>query len=155
MRGRRATYRGVFGTMLTIVRTEGAGGLYNGLLAGLHRQMSFASVRVGLYDATKQFYAGGSESKRKRRPGATLRLRVDSKTAQSVVLDNLLYVNRLRKGVAMATACCQVRPARQLPLKKACATHISLRKNEGDWHFRSFKYIIIGSKWGQESFFWS
>uniref|UniRef100_A0A3Q2YDW7 Dicarboxylate carrier UCP2 n=1 Tax=Hippocampus comes TaxID=109280 RepID=A0A3Q2YDW7_HIPCM len=57
-----ATYRGVFGTMFTIVRTEGARGLYNGLLAGLHRQMSFASVRVGLYDATKQFYGRGSES---------------------------------------------------------------------------------------------
>uniref|UniRef100_A0A3Q2Z630 Mitochondrial uncoupling protein 2-like n=1 Tax=Hippocampus comes TaxID=109280 RepID=A0A3Q2Z630_HIPCM len=62
VRGQRATYRGVFGTMFTIVRTEGARGLYNGLLAGLHRQMSFASVRVGLYDATKQFYGRGSES---------------------------------------------------------------------------------------------
>ncbi|XP_051933677.1 mitochondrial uncoupling protein 2-like isoform X2 [Hippocampus zosterae] len=55
--------------MFTIVRTEGARGLYNGLLAGLHRQMSFASVRVGLYDAAKQFYGGGSQS-----PGIATRL---------------------------------------------------------------------------------
>ncbi|XP_051933678.1 mitochondrial uncoupling protein 2-like isoform X3 [Hippocampus zosterae] len=68
-RGQRATYRGAFGTMFTIVRTEGARGLYNGLLAGLHRQMSFASVRVGLYDAAKQFYGGGSQS-----PGIATRL---------------------------------------------------------------------------------
>ncbi|XP_077422733.1 dicarboxylate carrier UCP2-like [Vanacampus margaritifer] len=61
-RGQRATYRGVSGTILTIVRTEGPRGLYNGLVAGLHRQMSFASVRVGLYDTMKQFYSGGSEN---------------------------------------------------------------------------------------------
>nr|XP_057937042.1 dicarboxylate carrier SLC25A8-like isoform X1 [Doryrhamphus excisus] len=62
VKGERATYRGVFGTILTIVRTEGPRNLYNGLVAGLHRQMSFASVRVGLYDTMKQFYSRGSES---------------------------------------------------------------------------------------------
>ncbi|XP_061637190.1 dicarboxylate carrier SLC25A8-like isoform X3 [Phyllopteryx taeniolatus] len=62
VRGQRATYRGVFGTIFTIRRTEGARGLYNGLVAGLHRQMSFASVRVGLYDSMKQFYGRGSEN---------------------------------------------------------------------------------------------
>jgi len=30
--------------------------LYNGLSAGLQRQMCFASVRLGLYDTTKAFY---------------------------------------------------------------------------------------------------
>ncbi|XP_028839983.1 mitochondrial uncoupling protein 2-like [Denticeps clupeoides] len=54
-------YRGVFGTITTMVRTEGPLSLYNGLVAGLQRQMSFASVRVGLYDSVKQFYAQGSE----------------------------------------------------------------------------------------------
>ncbi|XP_054649788.1 dicarboxylate carrier SLC25A8-like isoform X2 [Dunckerocampus dactyliophorus] len=62
VKGQRATYRGVFGTIFTIVRTEGPRSLYNGLVAGLHRQMSFASVRVGLYDTMKQFYSRGSES---------------------------------------------------------------------------------------------
>ncbi|XP_048453584.1 mitochondrial uncoupling protein 2-like isoform X2 [Rhincodon typus] len=54
-------YRGVFGTMVTIVKTEGARSLYNGLVAGLQRQMSFASVRIGLYDSVKHFYTSGSD----------------------------------------------------------------------------------------------
>lgn len=57
------TYRGVFGTISTIVRTEGPRSLYSGLVAGLQRQMSFASVRIGLYDSVKQFYTSGSERK--------------------------------------------------------------------------------------------
>ncbi|XP_078401336.1 dicarboxylate carrier UCP2-like isoform X2 [Cetorhinus maximus] len=55
-------YKGVFGTMVTIVKTEGAKSLYNGLVAGLQRQMSFASVRIGLYDSVKQFYTSGSDT---------------------------------------------------------------------------------------------
>ncbi|XP_066555454.1 mitochondrial uncoupling protein 2 [Amia ocellicauda] len=53
-------YRGVFGTITTMVRTEGPRSLYNGLVAGLQRQMSFASVRIGLYDSMKQFYNRGT-----------------------------------------------------------------------------------------------
>ncbi|XP_001368096.1 putative mitochondrial transporter UCP3 [Monodelphis domestica] len=49
-------YRGVLGTITTMVKTEGPSSLYNGLVAGLHRQMSFASIRIGLYDSVKQFY---------------------------------------------------------------------------------------------------
>lgn len=49
--------------MFTMVKTEGPRSLYNGLVAGLQRQMSFASVRIGLYDNMKQFYTNGSESK--------------------------------------------------------------------------------------------
>uniref|UniRef100_H0WLQ1 Uncoupling protein 3 n=1 Tax=Otolemur garnettii TaxID=30611 RepID=H0WLQ1_OTOGA len=49
-------YRGVLGTILTMVRTEGLRSPYNGLVAGLQRQMSFASIRIGLYDSVKQFY---------------------------------------------------------------------------------------------------
>uniref|UniRef100_A0A671LGI8 Mitochondrial uncoupling protein 2-like n=1 Tax=Sinocyclocheilus anshuiensis TaxID=1608454 RepID=A0A671LGI8_9TELE len=55
-------YRGVFGTIATMVHTEGARSLYSGLVAGLQRQMSFASVRIGLYDSMKQFYNRGSEN---------------------------------------------------------------------------------------------
>ncbi|KAL7983126.1 hypothetical protein Chor_010468 [Crotalus horridus] len=47
----RLQYKGVFGTMATMVRNEGPKSLYNGLVAGLQRQMSFASVRIGLYDS--------------------------------------------------------------------------------------------------------
>ncbi|CAH2225759.1 mitochondrial uncoupling 3 [Pelobates cultripes] len=56
-----AQYKGVFGTISTMVKTEGPKSLYNGLVAGLQRQMSFASVRIGLYDSVKQFYTKGSE----------------------------------------------------------------------------------------------
>ncbi|KAM4628070.1 dicarboxylate carrier UCP2-like [Polymixia lowei] len=55
-------YKGVFGTIKTMVKTEGPRSLYNGLVAGLQRQMSFASVRIGLYDSMKQLYTRGSEN---------------------------------------------------------------------------------------------
>ncbi|XP_075956212.1 dicarboxylate carrier UCP2-like isoform X3 [Anarhichas minor] len=60
--GQMIKYRGVFGTIFTIAKTEGPRSLYNGLVAGLHRQACFASVRIGLYDTMKQVYANGSES---------------------------------------------------------------------------------------------
>ncbi|XP_063060567.1 mitochondrial uncoupling protein 2-like [Engraulis encrasicolus] len=55
-------YRGVFGTISTMVKTEGPRSLYSGLAAGLQRQMSFASIRIGLYDSMKQFYTRGSDN---------------------------------------------------------------------------------------------
>lgn len=60
--GQKARYRGVFGTIFTMVKTEGPRSLYSGLVAGLHRQMSFASVRIGLYDTMKQLYTRGSDN---------------------------------------------------------------------------------------------
>ncbi|KAF7218425.1 mitochondrial uncoupling protein 2-like [Nothobranchius furzeri] len=56
--GQRMKYRGVFGTIITIVKT-----LYIGLVAGLRRQVCFASIRIGLYDTVKQLYASGAESR--------------------------------------------------------------------------------------------
>ncbi|XP_077574395.1 mitochondrial brown fat uncoupling protein 1 [Stigmatopora nigra] len=53
-------YRGVFGTISTMIRTEGPRSLYNGLVAGLQRQVCFASVRIGLYDNVRDFYTGGA-----------------------------------------------------------------------------------------------
>ena len=61
MNGHRVSYRGVFGTIVTMVRTEGPRSLYSGLVAGLHRQTTFASVRIGLYDTMKQLYTGGAQ----------------------------------------------------------------------------------------------
>lgn len=49
-------YRGMVGTMVTMARQEGIHSLYNGLTAGLQRQMCFASVRIGLYDNVKVLY---------------------------------------------------------------------------------------------------
>uniref|UniRef100_A0A8C3U709 UCP3 protein n=1 Tax=Catharus ustulatus TaxID=91951 RepID=A0A8C3U709_CATUS len=47
-------YRGVVGTLSTMVRTEGARSLYRGLAAGLQHQMSFSSIRIGLYDSVNE-----------------------------------------------------------------------------------------------------
>jgi len=52
-------YNGMVGTISTIAKQEGPRALYNGLNAGLQRQMSFASVRIGLYDSVKQYYQSG------------------------------------------------------------------------------------------------
>lgn len=49
-------YRGLVGTLTTICQQEGPRALYNGLSAGLQRQMCFASVRIGMYDTTKIAY---------------------------------------------------------------------------------------------------
>lgn len=49
-------YRGLFNTMRTIARQEGTSALYNGLAAGLQRQMCFASVRIGAYEHVKSTY---------------------------------------------------------------------------------------------------
>ncbi|XP_042254416.1 mitochondrial brown fat uncoupling protein 1 [Thunnus albacares] len=62
-------YRGVFGTISTMIRTEGPRSLYNGLVAGLQRQLCFASIRIGLYDNVRDFYTGGKEN-----PGVLLRI---------------------------------------------------------------------------------
>ncbi|KAJ8031460.1 Mitochondrial uncoupling protein 2 [Holothuria leucospilota] len=50
-------YRGVFGTIKTIVREEGPRGLYNGLTPGLQRQLCFCAVRIGLYENIKEYYS--------------------------------------------------------------------------------------------------
>ncbi|KAG8429042.1 hypothetical protein GDO86_018450 [Hymenochirus boettgeri] len=73
-------YKGVFGTIKTIVKTEGAASLYNGLVAGLQRQMSFASIRIGLYDSVKQIYCRQSESS-----GVACRLMAGSTTGALAV----------------------------------------------------------------------
>lgn len=46
----------MFGTMMTMSKEEGPRALYKGLVPGLHRQMAFASIRIGLYDSVKSFY---------------------------------------------------------------------------------------------------
>ncbi|XP_017779530.1 PREDICTED: mitochondrial uncoupling protein 2-like [Nicrophorus vespilloides] len=56
LRSQTGTQYGLFGTLANMVRQEGARSLYNGLSAGLQRQMCFASVRIGLYDTFKTFY---------------------------------------------------------------------------------------------------
>jgi len=54
--GSNPRYQGMMGTMATIAREEGGRSLYNGLVAGLQRQMCFAGIRIGLYDSIKVLY---------------------------------------------------------------------------------------------------
>jgi len=49
-------YRGIFRTIYVISAEEGVRALYNGIVAGLQRQICFASVRIGCYDSVKQAY---------------------------------------------------------------------------------------------------
>uniref|UniRef100_A0A7I4B9K8 Uncoupling protein n=1 Tax=Physcomitrium patens TaxID=3218 RepID=A0A7I4B9K8_PHYPA len=51
-------YRGMFGTMATIAREEGAASLWKGIVPGLHRQCLFGGLRIGLYEPVKNVYIG-------------------------------------------------------------------------------------------------
>ncbi|EDO50034.1 predicted protein [Nematostella vectensis] len=51
-----AHYRGMLGTMVTLFKTEGMKTMYKGLIPGIHRQLCFASIRIGLYDQVKAMY---------------------------------------------------------------------------------------------------
>lgn len=46
------------GTMKTIAAEEGPFALYNGLSAGLQRQIVFAGLRIGLYIPVRNLIAG-------------------------------------------------------------------------------------------------
>jgi len=55
-KGQALRYNSMVGTLITVAQTEGAKGLYNGLAAGLQRQLFFSTIRIGCYDSTKSFY---------------------------------------------------------------------------------------------------
>lgn len=50
-------FKGLFGTMEYLARTEGPKSLYGGIGPGLQRQCIFASLRIGFYDSIKDFYS--------------------------------------------------------------------------------------------------
>ncbi|XP_052022706.1 mitochondrial brown fat uncoupling protein 1 isoform X2 [Apodemus sylvaticus] len=54
-------YKGVLGTITTLAKTEGLPKLYSGLPAGIQRQISFASLRIGLYDTVQEYFSSGRE----------------------------------------------------------------------------------------------
>ncbi|XP_032743669.1 mitochondrial brown fat uncoupling protein 1 [Rattus rattus] len=55
-------YKGVLGTITTLAKTEGLPKLYSGLPAGIQRQISFASLRIGLYDTVQEYFSSGRET---------------------------------------------------------------------------------------------
>ncbi|EFJ35536.1 hypothetical protein SELMODRAFT_80205 [Selaginella moellendorffii] len=54
----RLKYRGLLGTVTTIAKEEGAGALWKGIVPGLHRQVLFGGLRIGLYEPVKMLYVG-------------------------------------------------------------------------------------------------
>lgn len=56
--GEAPKYKGFLGTMKTISGEEGMFALYNGLTAGLQRQVVFAGLRIGLYVPVRTLIAG-------------------------------------------------------------------------------------------------
>lgn len=53
-------YRGLMGTVVTIAREEGLWALWNGVIAGLHRQCIYGGLRIGLYDPVSIVYVSHS-----------------------------------------------------------------------------------------------
>lgn len=49
-------YNGLLGTMATMAREEGPASLWKGLVPGLHRQIVFGGLRIGLYQPVKDLY---------------------------------------------------------------------------------------------------
>lgn len=53
----QAAKNGLFSTLINIAKTEGLKSWWNGIIPGLQRQCVFASIRIGMYDSTKEFYS--------------------------------------------------------------------------------------------------
>ena len=51
-------YTGMMHCLRTIIAEEGVGSLFQGLGAGLQRQIVFASLRIGLYEPVKNLIVG-------------------------------------------------------------------------------------------------
>eukprot|EP01026_Neomeris_dumetosa_P014160 TRINITY_DN1508_c0_g1_i12.p1 TRINITY_DN1508_c0_g1~~TRINITY_DN1508_c0_g1_i12.p1 ORF type:complete len:298 (+),score=29.93 TRINITY_DN1508_c0_g1_i12:85-978(+) len=51
-------YRGLLGTISTIAREEGLPALWKGLTPGLHRQVLYGGLRIGLYEPVKGLFVG-------------------------------------------------------------------------------------------------
>ncbi|KAK2079158.1 Matrilysin [Prototheca wickerhamii] len=51
-------YRGLIGTTLTLAKEQGPAALYKGLGPGLHRQILFGGLRIGMYEPVKGLFVG-------------------------------------------------------------------------------------------------
>lgn len=49
---------GLLGTVGTVAKEEGVGALWKGVVPGLHRQVLFGGLRIGLYEPVKNLYVG-------------------------------------------------------------------------------------------------
>lgn len=51
-------YKGLIGTTLTVAKEEGARALWSGLEPGLHRQVLYGGLRIGMYEPVKALFVG-------------------------------------------------------------------------------------------------
>ena len=63
--GGKPKYNNTFHCIRTLAKEEGPLALWKGLSPGIQRQMVFASLRIGLYDPVKKFYAGSDPEQQK------------------------------------------------------------------------------------------
>lgn len=79
----RLHYKGMVRTIIKIASEEGIGALYSGITAGIHRQMCFCGIRIGLYDHVKRFYGDDSHGNK---PKVLTKVLASCTTATSAVL---------------------------------------------------------------------
>jgi len=75
-------YRGMTHAIFTIVKEEGIRSLFRGLVPGIHRQICFCGIRIGLYDNVRKFYGDTSEGK----PKVLVKILASCTTASTAVL---------------------------------------------------------------------
>lgn len=51
-------YRGMIGTVITVAKEEGPSALWKGLEPGIHRQVLFGGLRIGMYEPVKNLIVG-------------------------------------------------------------------------------------------------
>ena len=56
--GAKPKYSGMLGTMATVAKEEGVGALWKGITPGIHRQILFGGLRIGLYEPIRNLYVG-------------------------------------------------------------------------------------------------
>ena len=56
--GAKPKYSGTLGTMVTVAKEEGVGALWKGITPGIHRQVLFGGLRIGLYEPIKNMFVG-------------------------------------------------------------------------------------------------
>ena len=56
--GAKPKYSGMVGTMVTVAKEEGVGALWKGITPGIHRQILFGGLRIGLYEPIRNLYVG-------------------------------------------------------------------------------------------------
>lgn len=75
-------YRGMTHAIFTICKEEGITSLFRGLVPGIHRQICFCGIRIGLYDNVRKLYGDTSEGK----PKVLVKILASCTTASTAVL---------------------------------------------------------------------